>query len=128
MPPAVFPSLAASSSNPRPLIFYKMPNVYQTAFTEYDDGGRDFALQHGGTGIQRWYISYDGLTAVEAAILDSHAESAKLGPDGFSAYTFGFTDRDTSVVYTGVRYQSYERPAHKNKDIQSRTIVLVRFP
>lgn len=128
MPIAEFPLPSVNANNPDPLVTYKLPNEYQTAFTEYDDGGRDFALQHGGVGIQRWYLFYDGMTVVQAAVLDAWVETAKLGPDGFSANAGNFTDPDTAILYSNVRVQSYERPIHKNKDIQTRTVILVRFP
>lgn len=125
---AEYPLPSVSASNPDPLVTYKLPITYQTGFTEYDDGGRDYKLQNGGTGIQRWYLFYDGLTAAQAAILDAWIETAKLGADGFSAFSANFRDPDTATLYTGVRVQSYDRPVHKLKAVQARTIVLVKFP
>lgn len=125
---AEYPLPSVNSSYPDPLVTYKLPNEYQTAFTQYDDGGRDFALQHGGVGTQRWYLFYDGITAAEAAVLDSWVETAKLGDGGFSAYAGNFRDPDTGTLYSNVRVQSYDRPVHKNKDVQTRTVILVRFP
>ena len=120
--------LSVSSSNPRPLVFYEMPETFNVEFTEYDDKGRDFKLQSGGNGVKRWFIFYDGLTSAEAAILDAHMLSAKLDENGLSANSFNFRDRDTTTLYSGVRYERYERPAHKLKNIQTRTIQLVKFP
>lgn len=128
MPVAEFPMLSVSSSNPRPLVFYQLPETFNVLSTEFDDLGRDTALSNGGNGVKRWYLFYDGLTAAQAALLDSHMYSAKLNGDGLSAYGFNFRDRDTTTLYSNVHYQSFERPAHKNKDIQTRTIVLVKFP
>lgn len=125
---AEYPLPSVSGSNPDPLVTYKLPVEYQVGFTEYDDGGRDFALQSGGTGVQRWYLFYDGMTAAEAAILDVWVETAKLGPDGLSANAGNFRDPDTAILYSGVRVESYERPVHKLKAVQSRTCVLVKFP
>lgn len=127
MPIAEFP-LPSNGANPDPLITYKLPIDYQVSFTEYDDGGRDFKMQSGGSGIQRWYLFYDGLNEAEAAILDAHVETAKQGVDGMSAFTFNLRDPDTALLYSGVRYQSFERPVHKLKAIQTRTILLVKFP
>lgn len=125
---AEYPLPSVNAANPDPLVTYKLPNEYQTAFTAYDDGGRDSAMQNGGTGIQRWYLFYDGMFAADAAILDAYVETTKLGADGFSAFTFNFRDPDTATLYSGVRVQSYERPIHKLKAIQQRTVYLVKFP
>jgi hypothetical protein len=126
---AEFPLPSVDANNPDPLVSYKLQDKFQVGVTRYDDGGVDTALQNGGAGIQRWYLFYDGLFAAGAAILDSHVASAKLPEDeGPSAYTFNFRDPDSAILYTGVRYQSFERPVHKNKDIQTRIVILVRYP
>lgn len=126
MPVADFPSVAFTAS-PFPLIVQELTEESQVEFTEYDDGGRDTALQNGGAGIKRWLLFYDALTLAQAATLDNHALTARINSDGLSAYTFNFTDRNGNA-YTGVRYQSYERARFVNRDIQQRTIVLARFP
>lgn len=124
-----FPLPSVSATNPDPPISYKMLDKFQVSATRYDDGGIDTVLQNGGSGIQRWYLSYDNLTAVQAAILDTHVALAKLSEgDEPSAYSFSMRDVDSGILYGGVRYQSYERPTHKLKDIQQRTIILVRYP
>lgn len=124
---AEFP-LPSNGANPDPLITYKLPIDYQVSFTEYDDGGRDFKMQSGGSGIQRWYLFYDGLNEAEAAILDNWVETTKQGPDGMSAFAANFRDPDTAILYSGVRVQSYERPVHKLKAVQQRVLILVKFP
>lgn len=126
MPVAAFPSVAFTAS-PFPMVIQELPEVFQVGSTEYDDGGRDTALQNGGVGIKRWVLVFEGLTAAEAALLDSHMLSARLDESGLSAYTFTFTTRD-ATAYTGVRYQSYEAARYANRHIQQRNIVLVRFP
>jgi hypothetical protein len=128
MPPTEFPTVSLSASNPWPNVFYQMITEYNVESTEYDDKGRDFALQSGGVGVLRWYLLFKGKSLTQIAILDSHAESARLGPDGLSAYSFDFRDRDTGVLYTGVRYERYERVAHVYRGNQSRIIILARFP
>lgn len=125
---AEFPLPALNAANPDPLVTYKLPNENPQDSTEYDDGGRDFALRSGGTGIQRWYLFYDGMTAAEAAILDSWIETVRLGPDGLAAYASTFRDPDTAILYSGVRVESYDRPVHKLKAVQTRTVTLVKFP
>lgn len=106
-----------------------MLDKFQVDSTVYDDGGVDTALRNGGNGIQRWYLFYDGLTAVQAALLDAHVALAKLSEeDGPSAHSFNYRDVDSATLFGGVRYQSYERPIHKQKDIQTRVVYLVKFP
>lgn len=127
MPVAAFPSVAFTAS-PFPMVIQELPEAFQVGSTEYDDGGRDTALQNGGVGIKRWVLVFEGLTAAEAAILDAHMLSARLDESGLSAYTFSFTAREPSTTYTGVRYQSYEAVRYANRHVQQRNIVLVRFP
>lgn len=123
-----YPSPSVNSSNPDPLVSYKMLDKFQVDSTQYDDGGIDTALRNGGNGIQRWYLFYDGLTALQAALLDAHVALAKLSEeDGPSAFSFSYRDIDSAILYGGVRYQSYDRPIHKQKDIQQRTVILVKF-
>lgn len=125
---AEFPLPSVSAGNPAPLIWYQIqPEVFQVGFTEYDDGGRDFKLQNGGNGIKSWFLFYDGLTAASALILDSHMQSAKLNSEGISAFAFNYRDRD-GTLYSGVRYQKYERAQHSKIWVQRRTITLIKFP
>lgn len=121
--------VSTSASNPAPLLFYQLPEQFQIASTVYADGGRDFMLQAGGNGIKTWVLDYQGMTEVEAAILDAHAYSAKLPEgDGPSAFSFNFRDRDTATLYSGVRYLRYERVPHARKWVQSRRVTLVKYP
>lgn len=126
---AEYPTPSVNSSNPDPLVSYKLLDKFQVDSIQYDDAGIDTALRNGGSGIQRWYLFYDGLTAVQAALLDAHVATAKLSEgDGPSAHSFNYRDVDSATLFSGVRYQSYERPIHKNKDIQTRVVYLVKFP
>lgn len=126
---AEYPLPSVNSSYPDPLVSYKLPDKFQVDSTTYDDGGVDTALRSGGNGTQRWYLFYDGLTAALAAIPDAHVATAKMPEgDGPSAHSFNFRDPDSGILYTGVRYQSYDRPIHKNKDIQTRTVYLIKYP
>lgn len=125
---AEFPLPSVSGSNPFPNVWYQVqPEIFQVGFTEYDDGGRDFKLQHGGVGIKRWFLLYTGKGVADVAILDAHALSAKIGPDGLSAFGFNYRDRD-GTLYANVRYARYERPQHKLLHIQQRIIELIKFP
>lgn len=126
---AEYPLPSVSGSNPDPLVSYKLLDKFQVDSITFDDGGRDTALRSGGVGIQVWYLFYDGLFAVQAAILDSHVALAKLPEDDQpSAYTFNFRDPDTGTLYAGVRYKSFDRPVHKLKELQTRTVILIKYP
>lgn len=124
---AEFPLPSVSGSNPTPNVWMEMPQEFQMSYTPYDDGGRDFKLQNGGNGIRRWRLIYTGLNTTMAAIFDNHALSAKLNTDGMSAFAFNYRDRD-GTLYSGVRYESYERVQHVKVNNQQRAITLVKFP
>jgi len=85
MPPAEFPLPPISAANPIPLYFEKLPEEFVVGRTIYDDNGADYKLQSGGAGVRRWVIKYEGLTAAQAAILDSWAASMFYSEDGGSA-------------------------------------------
>ena len=122
---------SVSGSNPRPNEFLALPQKFKGGMTEYDDGGVDAALQHGGNGIRVWRLRYqiNSLTnPSHAAILDSHFTSAKwLEGQRLSAETFNFRDRDSGVLYSGVRYTRYEVSRTKTW-AQIREVELTKFP
>lgn len=124
---AEYPMVSTNPANPAPNLFYALIETFNVDFTEYDDSGRDYKLQNGGTGVRRWILEYQGMDTTKTAILDSHVASAKLGPEG-SAHSFSFRDRDTAVLYANVRYETYERIPHVRTWIQSRKVVLVKYP
>lgn len=125
---AEYPLPSVSGSNPSPLLWLPVaPQQFQVDFTAFDDGGRDFKKQAGGTGILRWSLEYDGLTVALAAILDAHALSASLDQNGLSASGFNYRDRD-GTLYSNVHYEKYEKPPWKKIWCQARKIQLVRFP
>lgn len=128
MPIAEFPLPSVSSNNPTPSVVYQLPERFQVDSTEYDDGGRDVKLQNGGNGIKSWALAYTVLSTTAAAILDAHALAAKLGEDGPSANTFNFRDPTDGTLYAGCRYLQYDRPAHRRRHIQSRNIVIIKYP
>lgn len=118
---------SVSGSNPVPLYFELLPEEFVTGRTIYDDNGADFKLQHGGIGVKRWRLDYDGLTAAQAAILDAHLAAAFYSPDEGSAFGFNFRDRDTAVLYSNVHYEKYEK-SHMKTWIQKRSVTLVKRP
>lgn len=128
MPIAEYPLPSVNSTYPIPSVVYQMPERFQVGVTQYDDGGRDTKLQNGGNGIKSWVLTYAVLSAAAAAILDAHALAAKLGEDGPSAITFNFRDPTDGTLYAGCRYLQYNRPSHVKRWIQSREIVIVKYP
>lgn len=119
-----------SIGGPRPNEFTPLPEKFQGGKTEYDDGGVDTALQHGGNGIRVWRLSYKGLTIAQAATLDAHFATSKwLSELGMSAQTFNFRERSDigTTLYAGVRYTKYE-VSHTKTHIQFREVELTKFP
>jgi hypothetical protein len=126
---AEFPFQSVSGSNPLPLFFEMQPERFVVGKTLYDDGGADYALQHGGTGHKTWIVKYDGLTAAQAAILDAHVASAFYSDDEGSAWGFNMRDIRTAVLYTNVHYApGGYKIGHKKTWICSREIVLEKRP
>lgn len=121
---------SVNASYPRPLDFLPLPEAFSGGSTKYDDGGVDAAMQHGGSGVRVWRLSYRGLTAAQAAILDSHFASAKwLEGEGMSAHTFNFRERSDvgTTLYGSCRYTKYE-VSHKKIWDRAREVELTKFP
>lgn len=122
---AEFPLPSVSGSNPIPLYFESILPTFKVSLTEYDDGGEDVMRQAGTSGRRMWIVKYDGLTEAEAAILDAHVASAYYDDANGSAESFNLRDRNTAVLYSGVRYApgGYAQ-SHTKSVIQSREILL----
>lgn len=135
--PSEFPLPSTSSSNPIPLFYEKEPEGFVVGKTVYDDNGADFKLQHGGSGLKRFVLKYDGLTAVQAAILDNHLASSFYSEDEGSAFGFNFREHIATQAWTstsgtlhaGVHYApgGYKK-SHTNADICAREIILEKRP
>lgn len=134
---AEFPLPSVSGSNPIPAFFEQQPEEFVVGRTIYDDNGADYKLQHGGSGVKRWIIRYDGLTATEAAILDSHVASTFYSAEEGSAIGFNFrhhvpNDAWTSAagtLYTAVHYSpGGYRKSHIKADVCAREILLEKRP
>lgn len=104
MAAAEFPFPSVSGSNPAPLFFEMLQEEFVVSRTIYDDNGADYKLQAGGSGKKTWTFKYDGLTAAQAAILDSHLASAYYSPDDGSALGFNFRDYRTGTLYSNCHY------------------------
>jgi hypothetical protein len=126
---AEFPMVSTSGSNPPTLYFQLEPEEFVVSRTVFDDGGADYKLQSGGTGVKRWILKYDGLTAAQAAILDAHVASAFYSEDMGSAIGFNFRDRDTAVLYSNVHYApgGYKK-GHTKTWVCSREVILEKRP
>jgi len=121
---------SVSGSNPRPLDFLPLPEKFSGGSSKMDDGGVIAAQQHGGNGVRVWRLSYRGLTAAQAAVLDAHFASAKwLEDEGMSAQTFNFRERSDvgTTLYSGVRYTKYE-VSHKKIWDRAREVELTKYP
>lgn len=83
---AEFPTMSVAV----PLFFEMQTEEFVVGKTIYDDNGADYKLQAGGSGLKRWTIKYDGLSAAEAAVFDAHVASTFYSPDQGSAVGFNF--------------------------------------
>src|SRR5262249_46301625 len=72
--------------------------------------------------VRKWEIIYDGLTAAQAATLDTHYKSAVGQLLGFD-----FTDPQTTTLYTDTHYLEYSRD-HSKVWSQSRKVTLIKRP
>jgi|ERR1051325_7321278 hypothetical protein len=98
--PAEFPLPSVSGSNPTPLYFEMLPEEFSVGVTKYDDGGADYKLQHGGSGVKRWVIKYDGLTTAQSDILDAWVASMFYSEDEGSAYGANFRHHIPGEAWT----------------------------
>lgn len=135
--PSEFPLPSVSGSNPVPLYFEMQPEEFVVGKTLYDDGGADFRLQHGGNGVKRWIIRYDGLTKAEADILDAWVASMFYSPDEGSAYGANFRHHiagDTWTSTSGTLYSGVHispggyKVGHSKTWSQSRELLLEKRP
>lgn len=77
-----------------------LPEEFRVTSVEFDDGGKDYALQVGGNGVRRWIIKYDGLTLAQAAILDAHVASCFYSEDEGSAFGFNFRHHVAGTLWS----------------------------
>lgn len=135
--PAEFPLPHVNSAYPIPLFYEKEPEGFSVGSTEYDDSGKDYKLQHGGSGVKRFVLKYNGLTAAQAAILDSHLASCFYSEDEGSAYGFNFREHIATQAWTstsGTLHANVHyapggyRKSHSLADICAREVVLEKRP
>ena len=104
---------------PLPLRQVDYPPDYEVIRYYLEDGGIRVNVRP--CGPVRVVLEYDGLTEVQAAILDDHWELAKGKTN-----TFPYFDRRAGVTYTGVRYDKFEIITHQKYTILARKITLLR--
>lgn len=89
----------------------------------YADGGRDSFLASTTPSEVLWEIEHGQLLLFEASILDAHNAEAYD-----THYSFNFIDPETGTLWTGVRYQEYQRGSRTNRNINKRLTRLVWRP
>lgn len=98
--PAEFPLPSVSGSNPIPLFYEKEPEEFVVGKTLYDDGGADYKLQHGGSGVKRFVFKYDGLTKAQADILDNWAATMFYSEDEGSGFGANMREHVPGTAWT----------------------------
>lgn len=116
--PAAFP--LPSNGGPRYAHFAEVEGDWGEDQSQFKDGYvRSVSLQPSAT---RFFdISWDGLSAAEAATLDAHWSSSRGG------LAFSLTLPTTGEVVSGVRYASYSRANHRREWAQERSARLVKY-
>lgn len=132
---AEFPFASVNAAYPIPLYYEMLPEEFVVGKTIYDDNGADYKLQHGGSGLKRFLLRYDGLLAADTAILDAHLTSCFYSEGEGSAYGFNFRHHiageawtsTNGTLYANVHYKTY-RKDHSKVWICSREIELEQRP
>lgn len=122
MPISAYPT--EENGGPKWLKYTPAPSDYDaiTVVSGYQDGGIS-TVTEASTGLLRWTIEYDGLTPLEADILDDHYDEA-FG----QANSFTFTDRE-GAAHTGVHYDKGGlTKSHDKQWMQRRVVKLVKYP
>lgn len=135
--PSEFPLPHVNATYAIPLFFEQQPEEFNVGKTVYDDGGADYKLQNGGSGIKRWIVRYDGLTTAQAAILDAWVASMFYSPDEGSAYGANFRHHipgdawssTAGTLYSGVHISPGGfKVSHSKATILSREFILEKRP
>ena len=133
MPERTYPTPGHSSTydtGPFIMKFLKRPKDWAAITYEstFEDGGKDFGL-HAITPPQFYELEYDGLTDEDANILD------EFWNDHGMHVKFTFIEpRDhpwtgvEGLTVTGCNFVSFDRDHNKVKTIQSRKVVIAKYP
>ena len=120
-PTRAHPTYPAEPAGPLHLKLNDLAPQYFVVVKEFKDGGANLGLVNSNS-VLRWEFTYDGLTNAEGAVLDAHYVEAQGTFGGFN-----FRHPRTLVLYSNVRYESYEAD-HSKIWSQSRRTVLVKRP
>ena len=115
------PSFPTEPAGPPHVKLRDLPLEYPVTVKTMKDGGATYGMPNP-YAIRRWELTYQGLTAAEAATLVSHFDDAQGPYEGFD-----FRHPRTDVLYTDCHYDSFERD-HEKVWINSFTIVIVKRP
>lgn len=98
-----------------------------TIESTFEDGGKDFNTSADAP-PQFWVFEYDGLTDTQADVLDDFWDTYGLSGtfDLIEPRNEPWTGVGSTI--TGVRFDSYEKDHRKVKNIQKRTVRLVKYP
>ncbi len=114
-------SYPAEPAGPPHAKLQDLPPQYFVVVKEFKDGGANLGLVNSNS-VLRWEFTHTNLTDAQGAVLDAHFVEAQ-GPFG----GFNFRHPRTLVLYTNVRYESYEKDHSKTWN-QSRKTILVKRP
>lgn len=135
--PAEFPFPSVNSAYPIPLYYEMLPERFVVGKTIYDDGGADYKLQAGGSGMRQWIVKYDGLLLSEAAILDAWVATMFYSEDEGSAYGANLRHHVAETLWTntsGTLYSAVHiapggfKTSHTQVGIQMREFILEKRP
>lgn len=133
MPEDTYPTPLHSSSydtGPFLMKYLKRPKDWGsiTLISPFEDQGRDFNTSADNC-AQIYELEYDGLTDEDANILDQFWDTHRISVP----FTFieprdhPWTGVEGSTV-TGCHFVSYEKDHNKVKTIQSRKVVIAKYP
>lgn len=134
---AEFPLPHVNATYPIPLYFEIQPEEFVVSKTVYDDNGADYKLQHGGAGLKRWIVRYEGLSLTEAAVLDSWVATMFYNSDEGSAVGANFREHVPGSAWTsgsGTLYSAVHiapggyRKSHTKTWSQNREFILEKRP
>lgn len=126
MPPGAFPS--DSSVGQVHLDFEELPATYLVRRSQpFGDGGSDVSIG-AQTKVRRFRWLWDGLTSVQAGILDTHKDDAKYSDDEGSAYGFNITTPAGETVANVFYAKGGYKASHSKTWVHRREIELIKYP
>ena len=111
-----------NNGGPTPVSLVELAPSYASALTIFEDGSVESNLPEP-LGTRRWIATYDGLTAVQSALLDAHLREAEG-----TVREFLFYDHIAGRLYDGVQYDEFDVGEHRRHYSAPRVVRLVRYP